>query len=776
MKNEKFWKMKNLGLVRYRYKFEGVVQGVGFRPFVYKLALKYGLKGFVNNSSEGVFLEIEADEEAIDEFEDEFYGSLPPLAKIDKTTKTKKSPLNETEFKIIQSEVSKAKFASISPDIAICEDCLKELNDITNRRYNYFLTNCTNCGPRYTIIKKVPYDRVNTSMDKFKMCSKCQEEYKNPLDRRYHAQPISCHTCGPRAKFYKTFSKELLKCDEEAIKLCAKSIKRGNIVAIKGMGGFHIVCSATSPKSVKLLRKRKRRPTKPFAVMFKDIEDIKKVSLLSKKEEELILSKEKPIVVVKKKEPHKLRKRELPITSFVAPGIDRIGVFLPYTPLHHLIFKYIECPIVATSANLSDEPIIKDRVELCEKLGDVVDFVLDFDRDIVNACDDSVVQAVGDKKETLRLARGYAPKYQKLSFKLDKKILCIGANQKNTITLAYEDILVTSPHIGDLNSIEAMEYFQRTIESFKRFYEFEPDIIVRDKHPGYETTKWANELKIKNDKLKIYEVQHHYAHLLSCMAEFSLKERVLGFAWDGTGYGDDGTIWGGEVFVCDEKSYERVFSFETFKLIGGDKAIKEPKRVALSYLFHNFSLNEILHMNLPTVKNFSENEIRSFYNIWKNTKLETSSVGRIFDIFASFCDIVQISGYEGESGLRLEAYFDETIKERFKYKIKNGKVDISSSLDKIISVMKENININNKRAKISSMLINTLSDIIRDIANRYGLPVVLSGGVFQNRTLLSKVVKELEKSNKKVYFQQDTPINDGGISLGQAWWAVHRMS
>ena len=761
---------------RYRYKFEGVVQGVGFRPFVYKLALKYGLKGFVNNSSEGVFLEAEADKEAICEFENEFYSSLPPLAKIDKTIKTEITPLSESEFKIIQSKTSKAKFASISPDIAICDDCLRELNDKHNRRYNYFLTNCTNCGPRYSIIKKVPYDRINTSMDRFKMCAECQEEYTNPLDRRYHAQPISCHRCGPRAKFYKTFSKELLKCDEEAIKLCAKSIKRGNIVAIKGMGGFHIVCSATSPKSVKLLRKRKRRPSKPFAVMFKNIEDIKKVAIVSKKEEELILSKEKPIVIVNKKEPHKLRKRELPITSFVAPGIDRIGVFLPYTPLHHLIFDYIDCPIVATSANLSEEPIIRDRVELCEKLGNVVDFVLDFDREIVNACDDSVVQAVGDKKETLRLARGYAPKYQKLSCKLDKKILCVGANQKNTITLAYEDIVVTSPHIGDLNSITAMEYFERSVETFKRFYDFEPEMVVCDKHPGYETTKWAKKLKTKNEKIKIYEVQHHYAHILSCMAEFSLKEKVLGFSWDGTGYGDDGSIWGGEVFVCDEKSYERVFSFEPFKLIGGDKAVKEPKRVALSYLFQNFSLKEILQMNLPTVKNFSEKEIKNFYKIWKNTKLETSSVGRIFDIFASFCDVVQINGYEGESGLRLEAYFDDSINESFNYEIKNGRIDLSLSLNKVVSLMKENININDKRVKISSMLINTLTNIIKDISSRYNLPVILSGGVFQNKTLLNKTVKELEKSDKKVYFQQDTAINDGGISLGQAWWAVHNIA
>jgi len=759
---------------RYRYKFEGIVQGVGFRPFVYKLALKHNINGFINNSSEGVYLEIEAKESEINRFMNEFYSTLPPLAKIDKTIKTEVSLKNSSSFDIVKSENTNVKFASISPDIAICEECLKELKDYTDRRYNYFLTNCTNCGPRYTIIKKVPYDRINTSMNSFRMCEDCENEYKNPLDRRYHAQPISCHNCGPRAKFYKVRTAELLKCDLDAIKLCAKSIKRGNIVAVKGMGGFHIMCSATSPKSVKLLRKRKRRPTKPFAVMFQNIDEIKKVAYLTKKEEELILSKEKPIVIVKKKEPHKLRKREIPITSFVAPAIDKIGVFLPYTPLHHLLFEYIECPLVATSANLSDEPIIKDITELCKKLGNVVDFVLDFDREIVNACDDSVVQAINDKKETLRLARGYAPRYQKLSFRLDKKILCIGANQKNTITLAYEDILVTSPHIGDLNNIESMEYFQRTIETFKRFYSFEPDIIVHDKHPGYETTKWAKQLKAKNKKLKIFEVQHHYAHILSAMAEFNLKEKVLGFAWDGTGYGDDGRIWGGEVFVCDEKNYDRVFSFKPLKLIGGEKAIKEPRRVALSYLFENYSFSKILTLKLPLLTNMYEKEIENFYKIWKNTNLKSSSVGRIFDMVASLSDILHINGYEGESGLRIESYYDENIIKNFKYHIENGLIDTFGFSEDILKIMRENININIKKSKISSMLINTLVEIIADISKRYDLPVVLCGGVFQNKTLLSKAVKKLEKLDKKVYFQQNTPINDGGISLGQAWWIANR--
>ncbi len=760
---------------RYRLKIEGIVQGVGFRPFVYQIALKHDIKGFVKNSSEGVFIEAEGNRNNMENFLNEFINSLPPLAKIEKIEKIEIEVQKSNEFKIIQSSSSDIKSALISPDIAICEKCLKELKDKKDRRYNYYLTNCTNCGPRYTIIDTIPYDRKNTSMNKFKMCYQCEKEYKNPLDRRYHAQPVSCYKCGPIVKFYKTHTKEFLASEEEAIKLCAKSIKRGNIVAIKGLGGFHLVCSAINPKAVKRLRLRKKRASKPFAVMFKTIEDIKKVANISEYEEKLISSKEKPIVIVKKKELHKYRKRELPITSFVAPKIDKIGVFLPYTPLHHLIFNYIKCPIVATSANLSNEPIIKDMDELCSKLDTVVDFVLDFNRDIINACDDSVLQVINDKKETLRLARGYAPKYFKLPFKLNKKILCVGANQKVAVTLAYEDILVMSPHIGDLGSIGSMEYFERTIESFKRFYNFEPDTIVCDKHPNYETTKWAKKLKIQNPNLEIKQIQHHYAHILSCMAEYGLKQKVLGFSFDGTGYGDDKMIWGGEVFECNEKEYERVYHFKYIKLLGGDKAIKEPGRMALSLLFDKYSLKEVLNLDIPVVKSFSDLHIKNFYSVWQNCFLKTSSVGRLFDAIASLCGILQISKYEGESGLLIESYFDENIEELLPYSIKEKEIDLSYAIRTIINIMGENKNANEKKTIISSMFINTIAQIIIDISINSNIDIVLSGGVFQNKTLLVKVVNALEASGKKVYFQKQTPINDGGISLGQAWQAINQV-
>ena len=643
-----------------------------------------------------------------------------------------------------------------------------------NRRYGYFLTNCTNCGPRYTITKTVPYDRTNTSMSVFKMCAQCTQEYNDPSNRRYHAQPISCHKCGPELKLF-TNTKVIAK-NNEAIELCAKLIKKGKIVAIKGLGGFHLVCDATNPKTVKKLRDRKQRPSKPFAVMFKDIDQIKIVANITKTEQELITSKEKPIVVVKKRKFHRLEKPKFRLSSFVAPNIDRIGVFLPYTPLHYLLFNQLSCPIVATSANISDEPIIRDSTELKEKLFCVYDFCLDFDREIVNACDDSVVQAINEDKIFLRLSRGYAPKYFKLPFKLKHKILALGANQKNTIALAYEDNIILSPHIGDLGSVGANEYFQRTIETFKRFYNFEPDIIVCDKHPRYETTKYAKELKVKNEKLKIIKVQHHYAHILACKAEHNLKGKVLGFAWDGTGYGDDGTIWGGEVLIADEREYERVYSFKQFQLLSADKAVKEPRLNALSLLFEIYSLEEIRLLDIPTVKAFKKDEITTLHKIWQKGKIwpKTSSVGRIFDAVASYADISHKSDYEGESGLLIESLYDAKCDESFPYEILEGKIDISNAIKEIVTIWNETRSLKEKRKLIVSKFINMLAKIILDICAKHKtFTIVLSGGVFQNKTLLQKVTSKLKEKNQTFYFQQSTPINDGSISLGQIFYAVH---
>uniref|UniRef100_UPI004047F781 carbamoyltransferase HypF n=1 Tax=Aliarcobacter sp. TaxID=2321116 RepID=UPI004047F781 len=744
-------------MINIKIEVKGIVQGVGFRPFVYNLALKYDLKGWVNNDDKGVNILLFGEECLIQNFIDELRKNPPPLAKIDLLNIEKITKIKEYKnFEITQSTSSNNKTTIISPDIAICDDCIKDINDLNNFRYNYSLTNCTDCGPRYSIIKTVPYDRVNTSMKSFIMCEKCKNEYINPKNRRYHAQPVACEKCGPQISLYNKYN-EVLEYNINAVEKTADLINQGHIIAIKGMGGFHIVCDATNNKVVKELRIKKNRPNKPFAIMFKDINSIKDYTKLTKKEEEILTSKEKPIVLVNKKENSFL-------SELIAPNINHIGCFISYTALHHLLFKYLKSPIIATSANMKDEPIIRTKDEILEKLSYAVDYVLDFNREIVNACDDSVIQIVDNFNIKLRNARGYAPTPIKLQKSTNKKILALGANQKSTISLAFENNLILSPHIGDLNSIESVEYFERTIETFKRFYDFEPDIIVCDKHPNYESTKFALKLKEKNPNMKLVQIQHHYAHILSCMAEYNLDKDVLGIAFDGTGYGDDGNIWGGEIFIANKKEYKRINHFEYFKLMGGEMAVKEPKRVALSLLFDNFSFDEILIMDNACVNAFKTNEIKMLHTMWQkglNAPL-TSSIGRLFDAISSFADILHIQSYEGETGLQIEKYYNVNIKECYSYKIIDEKIDLSSMIKEII--------LDKNKELICSKFINSLVQIVLDISNTYkNLPVVLSGGVFQNRILLKILIEKFQEQGREFYFSKDIPLNDGGISAGQIY-------
>jgi len=754
--------------VNRKVELRGVVQGVGFRPFIYQLAHRYDLKGFVQNSSVGVFLEVEGDPPAVEHFLEALQNELPPLARID-TIKSSEIPYSGcSDFEILQSQSRDDKRVPVSPDMGICDKCQQEMYDPANRRDHYPFINCTDCGPRYSIIQTVPYDRPNTSMHFFVMCEACRHEYTDPTNRRYHAQPISCPNCGPRLKAIDSDHQTVAK-DNTALKLAVDAIKAGKIVALKGLGGFHLMCDATNNEAVSRLRERKRRPAKPFAVMFPDMEALKASTELSVSETALITSKEKPIVIVRKA-------TKLSVAENVAPYIDRLGVFLPYTPLHHLLLERIGRPIVATSANLSDEPIIRNSSEISKKLGDVVDLILDHDREIVNANDDSVVQMAGDQKITLRHARGFAPKSIKLPFKSKKKILAVGANQKNSIALVFDDMLILSPHIGDLNSIEAFEYFERTVETFRRFYNFEPEVIVCDKHLNYETTKWAKQLKIdqrkssggKNSKFKIIEVQHHYAHLLAGMAEHQLNEKVLGFAFDGTGYGDDETIWGGEVMIADNHSYERVFTLEPFALLGGEKAVKEPRRSALALLFEHYTLDEVRSLDLPLLKQFSDNEITLLYRSWKqgvNTP-RTSSMGRLFDAVASLADILHISCFEGETGLLMEQLYDRSITGIFPFYFIDSVIKLQPMLNAIIAMDEKKI--------IVSMFLNTVVEMIFQIAEKYpDLALLFSGGVFQNRVLVEQISRRCAKEKHTFYFQNETPINDGGIALGQVWFAYY---
>jgi len=747
---------------RYKINIKGIVQGVGFRPFVYQLATEYNLYGFVGNSGDGVHIEIEGKTESIELFLSALKTNNPPLSRIDTIEKENIEIKNSFDFEILQSDSNQIS-TMLSADISVCSDCLREMNDKENRRFNYPFINCTNCGPRYTIISNLPYDREKTSMHNFSMCIKCQEEYTNPNDRRYHAQPISCYKCGPKLKYFSLFGDQE-KDEKKAINKICSLIKEGNVVAIKGIGGFHIVCDARNSTTIKSLRENKHRPTKPLAVMFKNITTIKKVATLSKKDEKLILSKERPIVIVTKKENSIL-------SELIAPNIDRIGVFLPYTPLHEILLKELNFPIVATSANLSGEPIILNEKEIFSKIPLVVQHLLTYNREIINACDDSVVHNSLNDVITLRMARGYAPYSFYLQKRPPKKILALGGNQKVTISLAFELNIIVSPHIGDLNSIESNEYFIRALDTLKRVYNFEPEIIVCDKHPKYETSRFAREYIANHKGVELIEVQHHYAHALSCMAEHSLDEDVLAFCFDGTGYGDDGNLWGGEVFLANDRKYKRIYHLKELPLLGGEVAIKEPRRIGLSLLFACYSLKEIQSMQNSLLDSFTKAEIKTLYSMYERgiNSPKSSSLGRLFDGVYSLCGYLQPLGYEGESGLILESLSDKSkSKSTYSYSLKNGVIDYRKMICQILT--------EESNEKVAKKFMNTLTKIILDIVQRYPhLPIVLSGGVFQNRVLVSQVTKALNKCNRKYYIQSKIPINDGGLSLGQVYYALNKI-
>ncbi|HEX5670211.1 MAG TPA: carbamoyltransferase HypF, partial [Sulfuricurvum sp.] len=620
-----------------RFEIRGLVQGVGFRPFVYKLAKKYHLLGFVFNTGNGVMIEVEGSSDDMKLFSVGLHSNPPSLARIDTIEIHEQNVKHFEVFEILESH-HRAKTTSIPPDIAVCDECLSEMKDPHNRRFGYYLTNCTNCGPRYSIIETLPYDRVMTSMKAFNMCNHCQAEYDDPANRRYHAQPISCHECGPVLSMLDC-ELNIIAQGSGVLEKAAEYLKNGKIIALKGIGGFHLLCDATNEQAVSALRMRKKRPKKPFAVMFCSLNQLSEYLCADEMESAWLISKERPIVLVKKRSGN-----DALLAQSVAPDIDTIGAMVAYAPIHHLLFDCFTSPLVATSANHSDEPIVRDIHELRDKLGSVVDVIVDFNRDIVNTVDDSILQVIQNRSSMLRLGRGYTPYTLKYTTCTPLKILAVGGQQKNTIGLAFEDKLILSPHIGDLYSIEGMDYFERTVDTFKRFYDFSPDVIVCDKHPNYATALWA-----KNQGVRVITVQHHYAHALACMAEFGLESQVLAFCFDGTGYGDDGNIWGGEIFIADPTHCERIGYLNPFRLLGGEKAIKEPKRVALALLFEIYSLEEVHDFDLPLLAHFSPEEINSYYKIWKkqiNSPLCTS-MGRVFDAMASFCDVIHEKCYEG---------------------------------------------------------------------------------------------------------------------------------
>ncbi len=749
--------------IRKNIIIKGIVQGVGFRPFIHKLVQNYNLSGWVLNSNQGVEIDIEGKTEELNNFIIDIKEKLPPLARIEKMEVNQLPLISYKGFYIKKSIIKEEDgFVLVSPDISICKDCLQELFDPHNRRFRYPFINCTNCGPRFTIIKDIPYDREKTTMSTFKMCPQCQSEYENIEDRRYHAQPNACADCGPQLSFYQNKKRlENIEPIEEAVKL----LKKGKIGAIKGLGGFHLACDATNNKAVARLRRLKNRETKPFALMSFDLEKINQYCEVKKKEEEWLINQSRPVVLLKKK------KNNL-ISPLVAPNNNCLGVMLPYTPLHYLLLKDNFTALIMTSGNIADQPIIGDNQEALDKLDGIADFFLLYNRDIFNPCDDSVVKIINNDKVFFRRSRGYVPDPIILNFQL-KEVLALGGELKNTISFSKENYVFLSQYLGDLKSVETLEFFKESIVSFKKMFRVKPEIIACDLHPDYLSTQYAKEIKVEKG-LKVVQVQHHYAHIVSCMAENNIKEKVIGVAYDGTGYGDDANIWGGEFLLCDFKKYSRVGHLKYYPLPGGDKAIVEPWRMAYSYLYSIYGSKakkikidfncRIENKKLLIIEKMIDQKI--------NSPL-TSSCGRLFDAASSLIGIRDEISYEGQAAMELESFCASGIKERYKFQIyKEGEefiIDPQEIFIDIIKDLKEEIDKKIMAAKFHNTVSEFTLNLCGKIRENSGInKIALSGGVFQNRYLTEKIISLLEKDDFQVYTQRKVPPNDGGISLGQA--------
>ncbi len=738
-----------------KIEVRGIVQGVGFRPFVYKLAKKYGLKGWVLNSSSSVLIHIEGDVLDIEKFTKSLELEKPAPAKIDSIVVKDSNFEGFREFEIRSSVEIKDEFQPISPDLATCDECLRELFDPQDRRYLYPFINCTNCGPRFTIIEEIPYDRKRTTMKYFAMCENCKNEYENPLDRRFHAQPNACPVCGPEI-FYR--KKELIE-QEKWLEKTIEDLKNGLIVAIKGLGGFHLACDAVNESAVIRLRERKLRREKPFAVMMKDMEMVEKYCFVSEKEKELLLSPKRPIVLLKEKEGSK-------IASSVAPNQKYQGVMLPSTPIQNIIFQFYENPLVMTSGNLSEEPIAMENEEAEKRLDGIADSFVLHNRGIYSRYDDSVVREAFGEEILLRRARGYAPFPIYLPFE-NEEILACGGELKNTFCLTKKNYAFLSQHIGDLENEETMEHFLNTLQLFKRLFRIEPKIVAYDLHPRYLSTQFAKSLK----EVKLIGVQHHHAHMASCMIENEYLGDAIGISFDGTGFGLDGNIWGGEFLTGDFINFEREGHLRYVPLAGGEETVRRPYRMALCYLL---SIFDEIPIFLPQkfLKSLREGEIEAISYMIRsgfNTYF-TSSAGRFFDAVSAVLGIREICSYEAQAAMELEMMADEKENGFYPLEIKENLVFDQLS---IFSHVLEDLKKGTEKEKISARFHNTIAKLILEgckvIRKMKGLnTVALSGGVFQNFYLFKITVNLLKENNFSVLFHKKVPTNDGGISLGQA--------
>jgi hydrogenase maturation protein HypF len=763
----------NESLSARRVHITGVVQGVGFRPFVYNLATHLNLSGWVLNSSSGVEIEAVGPAAALDEFVQRLRSEAPPLSRIEQVTVTETSVVGTpypapTSFIIRHSEARPGEFQPISPDVATCEDCLHELFDPADRRYRYPFINCTNCGPRFTIIQDLPYDRPKTTMAPFKMCPDCQAEYDDPTDRRFHAQPNACPVCGPRVWFQVGKSADQ-HIGRPAIRAARNMLAEGGVVAVKGLGGFHLACDATDDEAVRRLRERKGRVDKPFAVMSFDLETVERSCQVNDQERALLTSHERPIVLLH-------RRPDCPISPLVAPSNRYLGVMLPYTPLHHLLLEPVDgfpVALVMTSGNYSEEPIATGNDEVLERFAGLADAFLLHDRDIHARCDDSVTRIFAGAELPVRRSRGYAPYPVHLPFPVPQ-ILAVGAELKNTFCLTRDRYGFLSQHIGDMENYETLHFFEHMVGQLERTFRIEPEIIAHDMHPAYLSTRYANTRHPTPDTR--YPIQHHHAHIAACMAENGLTDKrpVIGVAFDGTGYGTDGAIWGGEFLVADYASFRRVAHLKYVPLPGGDAAIRRPYRVALAHLW---AAGISWEDDLPPVvaAAAAERTILARQLERELNALPTSSVGRLFDAISALAGVCQKINYEAQAAIELEMVAAKEVEGMYPFGL-GEEIDPAPCIRAVVADVRAGVPPAVVAAKFHNALATMMRDVCLLLRDETALnEVALSGGVFQNVTLLGKALPLLQAAGFTVYTHHLVPPNDGGISLGQAVAAAARF-
>ncbi|MEA5593262.1 carbamoyltransferase HypF [Rivularia sp. UHCC 0363] len=773
----------------------GTVQGVGFRPTVYRIAKDLKLKGDVCNDGEGVLIRVFGSKECIEEFIKRIQSESPPLANINRLRRIPfQQKLVFNDF-VISDSIDTAIKTQIVADAATCEDCKQEIFDPLNRYYRYPFTNCTHCGPRFSIINAIPYDRNNTSMAEFAMCPQCSQEYANIENRRFHAQPVACYTCGPEAWLEradgKPFTAAMFSMLDDVDAVCTL-LQKGEIVAIKGLGGIHLACDATNNVAVEKLRSRKQRDDKPFALMVRDIQVIEQYCKPTTKEKELLQSAIAPIVLIKI--PPISPSPNPPLSPSIAPGQNTLGFMLPYTPLHHLILRRMNRPIVLTSGNLSSKPQCVDNNQAREKLHKIADYFLFHNREIVNGVDDSVVRIVGEKIQIIRRARGYSPAPINLpsGFENAPQILAMGSELKNTFCLVRDGKAILSQHLGDLANAAVFKSYQETLNLYLNLFEHQPEAVAVDKHPEYLSTKLGKELAVTN-QLELYNIQHHHAHIAACMAENQLSldsEPVLGIALDGLGYGEDNTLWGGEFLLADYHNFTRLATLKPFALIGGEKASYQPWRNIYAQLISAFTWSEIEqeYGNLELIKYLAQKPLRLLNQLRDkslNTPL-TSSTGRLFDAVAAAIGICREKcSYEGQAAIEMEALIDEKLlnkrKETLTYPFKLNFLDSIYYIDPhpmwkaLLKDLQQQTSAKIIAAKFHVGLAIAIAKTVDTLCKQHSINhVVLTGGVFQNRILLEQVTNRLQASGISVLTHSLVPCNDGGLSLGQAVIAAAR--